>query len=370
MFDRKDVLIGPVQKVMKENQLRRDVESAILNEMNVVSQGQLTTENKRIYTQVFDEVFPLVVAEDFKGDIQEVSKEKLGRYMDKSQSDTYNRGFKSGEAYKSGDAKTVVNNTMKHFSRGSGNKLAVKKLSGQAKVNASEETQIDELSKKTYDNYIDKSTKATNSPEYEKVEDDDVWKKNKKRFKGLERAHMLKYKTKSEETINELSKGTLGSYVKKAAKSAVAKGVSSDHFSKEATKETDKDRKRTLYSLADKDALKSDNRVKGIGQATDRLAKEETLSELSKEKLQNYVKKATTNLTNNAYNDDDKSSKRIQARNVAMKKIDSKKKLSEASFSKLNHYAYKAGEDSGNAFREVMNGDYKDTIKALLRNSK
>ena len=94
----------------------------------------------------------------------------------------------------------------------------------------------------------------------------------------------------AEETLSELKKSTLGSYVKKAANSATmsaygAGGESQRHAGEPVSKRPD------TYGADRKVALK---RLAGIGKATDRLTKEETeqIAELNKDTVYSYAAKA------------------------------------------------------------------------------
>jgi hypothetical protein len=95
--------------------------------------------------------------------------------------------------------------------------------------------------------------------------------------------HVMKYRrltTEEVEQIDELSKKTLGSYIKKANKDSVSRGIEYG-FSR--------DKKDSLSALE-----KLPNRTKGIKRATDKLTKEEVeqIDELSPERLAKYKKQA------------------------------------------------------------------------------
>jgi hypothetical protein len=87
----------------------------------------------------------------------------------------------------------------------------------------------------------------------------------------------VKHSTMSEEVeqIDELSKGTLASYAKKATNSArITQSIGKD-FEASANKSRKPGMKDAAQSLADKYKSKSRSREAGIGKAIDRLAKEE-----------------------------------------------------------------------------------------------
>ena len=89
----------------------------------------------------------------------------------------------------------------------------------------------------------------------------------------------------AEEQINELSKKTLGSYVKKASHDVATKSAATGRYAERANKEEDKRKKEGDYSgyrqgrkdneFADKMFNKSWKRREGIAKAVDKMAKEE-----------------------------------------------------------------------------------------------
>ncbi len=169
--------------------------------------------------------------------------------------------------------------------------------------------QIDELSKKTLGSYIRKASdnaashaikygeKRAQSDEMDRLmnrhmsyDDKDKVRKIMKttrddveepRYKAAKRLHGITKATdrltKEEvEQIDELSKKTLGSYIKKASDDATRNsGLSSKHLQKSVN--TD-DRFASGSHFGDyvKHGLKSIKRKEGIAKATDRLTKEET----------------------------------------------------------------------------------------------
>ena len=127
----------------------------------------------------------------------------------------------------------------------------------RAKKEVKEESeQIDELSKDTLGNYVKRATNQAIVKSLANPSDkSDDMKTIDKREKGV-RLAVSKLTKEDQEFIHELNKSTLGSYVNKSAKDAV------DRTAQEVeTGEMDK--------MADK-------RMKGIKLATKKLAKEET----------------------------------------------------------------------------------------------
>lgn len=98
-----------------------------------------------------------------------------------------------------------------------------------------------------------------------------------------------------EEALDELSKGTLGSYVKKASEQGKKAAVSKNQSDRGATDALTKGNER-LHNLHT-DNWNYQNKLEkkraaGISKAVDKLTKEEALDELSKDTLGSYVKKS------------------------------------------------------------------------------
>jgi hypothetical protein len=99
--------------------------------------------------------------------------------------------------------------------------------------------------------------------------------------------------------IDELSKKTLGSYVKKASTDQYLKGQAVQYHTNKAQTADGvfaKQSKEKHYDAADKALKKASNRDTGISRAADRLTKEEVeqIDELSKDTVNSYWKKAAT----------------------------------------------------------------------------
>jgi len=162
-----------------------------------------------------------------------------------------------------------------------------------------EETeQIDELNKDTLYSYAAKAEKDVDKRQKDinrhrknnnPIDANKTMSKTMKRFDGMDRAETRLNKEEAEqgvaeETLSELKKSTLGSYVKKASDSAAmsaygaggesqrnaTKAIVAKHYGEPVSKRPD------TYGADRKVALK---RLKGIGKATDRLTKEETVLE-------------------------------------------------------------------------------------------
>jgi hypothetical protein len=101
------------------------------------------------------------------------------------------------------------------------------------------------------------------------------------------------------ESINELSKKTLGNYIKKSA-SKLDVGAYSQGYSDHAADYSDSDSERKINrSIANKQGKKTSNRVVGIYRASSKLTKEEveSIDELSTKTLKSYIKKAGRSAT-------------------------------------------------------------------------
>jgi hypothetical protein len=191
---------------------------------------------------------------------------------------------------------------------------------------ASEEVeQIDELSKKTLGSYVTKAARSATSniagavasgmaSGSSKEDQRDFARKYAKRMKGIDTAASKLTKEEQEfidalnndmfeeVQIDELSKATMGSYIKKASGAEKPKNVMSPKnipLTKIAAYQSDSETghfgKRFNQAGYDKADRLRKNRETGIKRAADKLAKEEVeqIAELSKKTLGSYVKKAS-----------------------------------------------------------------------------
>jgi hypothetical protein len=96
------------------------------------------------------------------------------------------------------------------------------------------------------------------------------------------------------EQIDELSKKTLGSYVRKSAIDAYRKGQDVEYHNAARDATDNYGAKRSNAEKIDKARLKASNRITGIEKATRQLTKEEVdqIDELSKTTLGSYIKRA------------------------------------------------------------------------------
>jgi hypothetical protein len=118
-------------------------------------------------------------------------------------------------------------------------------------------------------------------------------------------ADFKKLRKEEVEELDELSKNTLGSYVKKASHDVATKSAATGRYAERSNREEDNRKKTGDYSgyrqgrkdneTADKMFNKSWKRRQGIAKAVDKITKEEVenVYEGSKDKYRNYIKKAT-----------------------------------------------------------------------------
>jgi hypothetical protein len=241
--------------------------------------------------------------------IDEISKATMGRYINKAKDSIDTASYRQGhkEAHGSSSKPLEKKLTKRH----KGISTAVSKLTKE------DAEQIDELSRKTLGNYINKANKDSVSRgiEYgfsrDKKDSLSALEKLPNRTKGIKRA--TDKLTKEEQDfvdslndadigqIDELSKATMGSYIKKASGAEKPKNVMSPKnipLTKIAAYQGDSETghfgNRFNQAGYDKADRLRKNRETGIKRAADKLAKEEVeqIDELSKKTLASYAKKA------------------------------------------------------------------------------
>jgi hypothetical protein len=140
-----------------------------------------------------------------------------------------------------------------------------------------EEEQIDEISKATLGRYIPRAAVSIDSASYRQGNKEAhgstsnaLEKKLTKRHKGIETA--VKKLTKEDaEQIDELSKATLGSYVKKASNQAFSKGFTGGSMMVRG----DMNRDSEYEKAGEKNVHKAIKRVSGVTKAVNKLTQEE-----------------------------------------------------------------------------------------------
>lgn len=189
--------------------------------------------------------------------IDELSKDTLHSYMSKAVPD-FLKTQKSAQKLKMTPKNTekIINAAVKLRNRRTGVNLATKKMSEEVE-------QIDELSKDTLTSYAIKAhRKGDMAARMSKSgADKDMANYANKRFQGVQTA--IK-KLGEEEQIDELSKKTLGSYVKKSAGNLAGNAALSAAQASSSMRKSSPEVKRNIG-----------NRMKGIARATDKLTNEE-----------------------------------------------------------------------------------------------
>jgi hypothetical protein len=224
--------------------------------------------------------------------IDEISKATMGRYINKAKDSIDTASYRQGhkEAHGSSSKPLEKKLTKRH----KGIETAVKKLTKE------DAEQIDELSKDTMGRYINKAATKMGSQGVTaglKIAADEKSSKNfkdmGKREKGIKLAVSKLTKEEQDfvdslndtdiEQIDELSKATMGSYIKKASGAEQPKNVMSPKnipLTKIAAYQGDSETghfgNRFNQATYDKADRLRKNRSQGITRAADKLAKEET----------------------------------------------------------------------------------------------
>jgi hypothetical protein len=271
--------------------------------------------------------------------LDELSKGTLGRYIKKAKEDVRDRdrenSYTAAELGHGSRATAALKiPRAKAHKRSKNIDKAVDKLT-------KEETQLDELSAEKLVRYIKKAqaNKETATNDYnDGVRKFDInhpsqksdRKKIKKRTDGIRRATnrlvrhpnpdfryaWLKHGTHSygleeqKTNLDELSKGTLGRYIKKAKDNAIVGAVRQVHM--------DYNPAKSSYNKYHK--TKSDKRLAGIDKAVDKLTKEETqLDELSKKKISDYISKNFKD-THNYHDDTEENNRKVHNRSKGLER--------------------------------------------------
>lgn len=213
-------------------------------------------------------------------EIDEVSVKKLTDYVEKASDARKHRKL----------------SVKKVDDRYNGVSLADRKLHGKTvKVKATEEVEtIDELSNKKMGQYVKKAVGDQDFYHKQKIntltsdkELPGVDRKLSKRSKGIAYAFGKRnvWKEEEAEPIAELSKKTLGSYIKQASHELPSKEMEVDDIYKHgySDKHGQPDDKKKVKVRADLDNRERNiqNRHAGIDKATDRLTKEQAVDELA-----------------------------------------------------------------------------------------
>ena len=264
--------------------------------------------------------------------VDELSKNTLQNYVGKALVSIHNKGFKSGQQIEK-EPQSAFKTATSSIKRQINVRKAVDKL-------AKEDVQIDELSKKTLGSYVNKAARSATartrlSKDFERSADNALVKADKhnwngphgsykpvktkdsenervhreishefkkdadKRLQGIAKAtaKLTKEDVLTAEEIarlDELSKKTLGSYIKKATNDARIRGELGTDFEHSAKNSDRYGEREALQHRANQHFRKAWSREENIGKAVDKLTKEEfdALDEISKKTLGSYIKKA------------------------------------------------------------------------------
>ena len=156
-------------------------------------------------------------------------------------------------------------------------KLAKAVRTKLGKTSLAEDEQIDEVSKATLGRYINKAKDSIDTASYRQGHKEahgssskPLEKKLTKRHKGISTA-VNKLTKEDAEQIDELSKATLGSYVKKATNQAFSKGYSGGAMMVRGDMNRDSEEEKA----GEKNVHKAIKRVSGVTKATNKLTQEE-----------------------------------------------------------------------------------------------
>jgi hypothetical protein len=251
-----------------------------------------------------------VMAKEESEQIDELSKDTMGRYINKAKDSIDTASYRQGTREALGISSKALEKKL--TKRHKGIETAVKKLTKE------ESEQIDELSKDTMGRYINKAATKMGSQGVTaglKIAADEKSSKNfkdmGKREKGIKLAVSKLTKEEQDfvdslntidmEQIDELSKATMGSYIKKASGAEQPKNVMSPKnvpLTKIAAYQGDSETghfgKRFNQATYDKAERLRKNRSQGITRAADKLAKEEV--EIAEGVTNPEIKKAYADL--------------------------------------------------------------------------
>jgi len=278
MFDkRNNTLIGPIEKIMKENAMRYNVEKLVNEDFKVHSKKALPHESIAAYDMALEGSIQKSLAEGV-AQIDEVSKARATEYLEKSKKSW------SDARDKWDDPKGRTKKTNDELGkRSAGIDDAKAKLSGKAKVNANEETEDKKHNHSVGDSvsfYDSKKKKNVTGTVVQLHGNSEVEVKGRGTYYTM--PHYNVKPIQEEESLEEISKGRLAKYISKASKDNVGNGadlVDMRHRNKDS---------KSNYQDQTKVINKIHKRQTGIDTAAKKLVfKEETLVE----KIMSNIKK-------------------------------------------------------------------------------
>jgi hypothetical protein len=253
--------------------------------------------------------------------LDELNTSTLKSYLKKSKGDV-DKYDQAGNVARHDDLDWERGNKLwqKADNRYHGAKKATGKIVKRA-LSDIDEAQLNELSPQTLGSYVKKAKGqaigAANAMGMSSPDSNTYQRSAKtltKRGAGINKAVD---KLTNEQQLDELSKDTLSSYVKKASKDLVPLTrmnkeldtwkKNDDSYEKYAHKDPKKRQPRRVApfpplakKILDKSTIQTKNRTDGISKAVDRLTNEQQLDELSKGTLGSYVKKASKDVEGKA----------------------------------------------------------------------
>jgi hypothetical protein len=180
-------------------------------------------------------------------ELDELSRATVGRYAQKAKSIADNEGGKD----------RTKGRELAGRKRWGGTMSGVKK----AKVMATEESELEESLESMSDARV--KYHATKNFPHGRYTDKEIKAEHERRRKSVPNYHAVK-PSMNEEQIDELSKKTLGNYVKKAAGHAAGSAAATAAIASSSNPKVPEKTKRDLR-----------NRMKGISKATDKMVKED-----------------------------------------------------------------------------------------------
>jgi hypothetical protein len=296
-FTKKDPLVNAVAKVMQENETRRQIEKQFQEEIGIQAKRELPFQKHAEYDRLLAERTAVALNEELKGNQHKIDANKNNK-VDAQDFKILKAQKKQPQgadfAAQRRKERVASNGRMDEadYPPGAGQDTAKDKDPDMMKGAPGEK---------------DSTPKAAPMPP--------------KRPANME---------EEAEQIDELSKKTLGSYVKKASHDVATKSAATGRYAERANKEEDDRKKTGDYSgyrqgrkdneTADKMFGKSWKRRQGIAKAVDKMTKEETLAERNEE---NKGKKDAAVTSIGAKNKDEKhlGSKGTGIRNSIADKI-------------------------------------------------
>jgi hypothetical protein len=350
-FTKKDPLVNAVAKVMQENETRRQIEKQFQEEIGIQAKRELPFQKHAEYDRLLAERTAVALNEELKGNQHKIDANKNNKV--------------DAQDFKILKAKKSMNeDDLEKFEPDD------KKPEKKQKVSLyKHKTSGKEISsvKHPGDNW-----KLVNEAEYPpgagqdtaKDKDPDMMKGRSGEKDDTPKAAPMPPKRPAnmeEEALDELSKKTLGSYVKKASHDVATKSAATGRYAERANKEEDDRKKTGDYSgyrqgrkdneTADKMFGKSWKRRQGIAKAVDKMTKEDTqIDEVldSNMKKLSYVMKAKKSIKNsdpkNIKQANDIANRVIGVKRV-MKKLTKEETINEISDKVKAAYARKADKE-------------------------